>query len=274
MTENDTRIAEVEYLLSNYFYSHFEGVMNSVKKDLEHNQAKEMADYSLSFGDIATMLSASANPLASMNNNSHTHLKKTGEYNSKTTEDYVEMCKAAIAGNKDFQEDLTRLAGEWRNAVIAKIGRQRYDNVSQKLGADVALAYVDSRIEQMMVDKMVRDKMPKSSFEYITRKGAASSFLGLSQLALQSPLEAEIEARGEAAYKPSAKEKIGAKALGFGADLASLGGASSWASLVRLAGWEVVFSGVESYMDNSTQKPQTITVDSIISKALLTAIKM
>ena len=268
MTAQDTRIAEVEYLLSNYFYSHFDGVMNSVKSQLQHDQAKEQADYALSFHGIMSSLAAASNPAGSLVDNSQTFLRVTGEHNSKTAEDYVEMCKSSIAGNQAFQNDLARLAGEWRNAVIAKVGRVKYDAVSQKLGGDLALAYVDNRIEQMMIDKMVRDRMPKSSFEYIAQKGASNSLLGLSQSVLQSPLEAEIEARGEAAYKPSGKEKLGAKAVGFGADVVAMGGVSSWESFIKLAGWEVVFTGVETYMEKNAKKPKTITVDQIVSKAL------
>ena len=52
----------------------------------------------------------------------------TGEWNSKTAEDYVEMCRERIAGNEDIASDLTLLAGEWRNAVVAEIGRERYDS--------------------------------------------------------------------------------------------------------------------------------------------------
>lgn len=268
MTAKDTRIAEAEYLLSSYFYSHFDGLMNSVKSQLQHDQAKEQADYALSFHGIMSSLAAASNPAGSLVDNSQTFLRVTGEHNSKTAEDYVEMCKSAIAGNKAFQEDLAKLAGEWRNAVIAKVGRERYNAVSERLGGDLALAYVDSRIEQMMVDKMVRDQMPKSSFEYIVRKGASNSLLGLSQSVLQSPLEAEIEARGEAAYRPSGKEKLGARAVGFGADVVAMGGTSSWGSLLKLAGWEVVFAGVDTYLEKNAKKPKTITVDQIVSKAL------
>ena len=268
MTEKDTRIAEAEYLLSNYFYSHLDKVMNSVKSQLQHDQAKEQADYALSFHGIMSSLAAASNPAGSLVDNSQTFLRVTGEHNSKTAEDYVEMCKSAIAHNWDFQSDLGRLAGEWRNAVIAKVGREKYNAVSEKLGGDLAFAYVDSRIEQMMIDKMVRDQMPKSSFDYIARKGAATSLLGLSQTVLQSPLEAEIEARGEAAYRPSGKERLGARAVGFGADVVAFGGVSSWSSLLKLAGWEVVFAGVDTYLEKNAKKPKTITIDQIVSKAV------
>ena len=44
-------------------------------------------------------------------------LKITGKWNSKTTEDYLAMCKEAIVGNKDMQRDLAVMAEEWRKAM-------------------------------------------------------------------------------------------------------------------------------------------------------------
>ena len=103
-------------------------------------------------------------------------VKLTGEWNSKTAEDYVEMCHERISSSKGFQKDLGCMAEEWRNAVVAEIGRERYGYASKELGGDLAFAYVDYRVEQMMINKMVADEMPKSSMEYILRKGASKVY--------------------------------------------------------------------------------------------------
>ena len=58
-----------------------------------------------------------------------------------------------------------------------------------------------------MIEKMVKDRMPTSSADYIIRKAAQSSLFGLPYELNKSPLAAEIEAKGEAAYKPSRTEK-------------------------------------------------------------------
>ena len=58
-----------------------------------------------------------------------------------------------------------------------------------------------------MIDRLVKERMPKSSADYIIRKAAESSLLGLSQTFNRSPLAVEIEARGEAAYRPKGWEK-------------------------------------------------------------------
>ncbi|MCB6636221.1 hypothetical protein LI196_29625, partial [Bacteroides faecis] len=60
-------------------------------------------------------------------------LRVTGEWNSKTTEDYLEMCREKIANNKEIQADLALLANEWRTTVVDEIGRERYDELSGQL---------------------------------------------------------------------------------------------------------------------------------------------
>ena len=266
--KNTKRLSEVEYCLSSYFNAHFVPVMNREKSALQTAQAKEIADYSTSFAGIMRSLAQSSSSAGIPGpDDTMQYLRLTGKECSKTAEDYVGMCKESILGNKDFVADLQRLAGEWRNAVVAEVGRKRYDELSAKIGSDLALAYVDHRIEQMMVDRMVREQMPKGSFDYIIRKGAAGSLFGLPQEMMKSPLQREIEERGEAIYKPSKAEKGTAKGVSFAADVVAFGGVYSWGSLARLAGAEVVFSGLESVLDKKQQK-QGLTVDQCVSTGL------
>lgn len=258
------RFAEIEYCLQHYFNSQLAPVMRNVQQELSKKQIKEYSDYATS---ISGILRTAASGMNGMPDDTTQYLKLTGEWNSKTAEDYVEMCRERIGISKDFQKDLGSMAEEWRNTVVAEIGRERYDALSKELGGDLAFAYVDYRVEQMMVDKMVVDKMPKSSMEYILRKGASGSLLGIMQSLSQSPLEQEIEKKGEAAYHPSTVEKGAGKAVSFGADVVTTGGFSSWASVAKLFGAEVVFSGIEFYLDKK-QKGETITIEDCISKGI------
>ena len=109
--------------------------------------------------------------------------------------------------------------------------------------------------------------MPKGSFDYILRKGASGSLFGLSQELMKSPLQHEIEERGEAIYKPSKTEKGAAKGVSFASDVVAFGGVYSWGALARLAGAEVVFSGLESVLDKKQQK-KGLTVDQCVSTGL------
>lgn len=265
---NIKRLSEVEYCLGCYFNTYFVPVMNHEKSALQAAQAKEVADYTTSFAGIMHTIAQSSS-FAGIPGSGDTmqYLRLTGKECSKTAEDYVGMCKDSILGNKDFVADLQRLAGEWRNAVVEEVGCKRYDELSSKLGTDLALAYVDHRIEQMMVDRMVRDQMPKNSFDYILRKGASGSLFGLSQELMKSPLQREIEERGEAMYKPSKAEKGTAKGASIAVDAVALGGVYSWGALARFAGTEVVFAGLESVIDKK-QRKKGLTVDQCVSTGL------
>lgn len=264
-SNNVQRLAEVEYCLSNYFNTHFVPIMTQERSKLQNAQAKEYADYATSFAGIMRQMANASNPYAV--DDTMQYLRLTGKENSKTAEDYVGACKERILGDKAFEADLLRMAGEWRNAIVAQIGREKYDELSKSLGADLALAYVDYRVEQMMIDRMVKEQMPKSSFDYVLRKGASASLFGLQNELLKSPLQAEIEARGEAAYKPSGTEKVAARGVTMAADAVAFGGVYSWAGLARLAGTEVVFAGLETVLDKKG-KTNGLTVEQCISQGV------
>ena len=159
------RFAELERLSDDYFRYHLASVMDETRDYLARKQGEEMKEYSTSLGGVLSMMASSAQPL----NDPYQLLKVTGEWNSKTTEDYVEMCKEKIAASEDIQHDLAYMAGQWRDAVVKEIGRERYDELSEQLGGDLAYAYMDYRLEQQMIDKLVKDRMPKSSADYIIR---------------------------------------------------------------------------------------------------------
>ena len=52
---------------------------------------------------------------------------------------------------------------------MQEVGRELYDELSQELGCDLAYAFVDYRVEQLMIDHLVKERMPKSSADYIIR---------------------------------------------------------------------------------------------------------
>lgn len=248
--------------MGDYFHSHLAPVMRETQSYLTRKQGEEMKEYSTSLGGILSMMASSAQPLS----DPYQTLKVTGEWNSKTTEDYIEMCKSKIFALKEIQHDLAYVAGEWRSAVVGEIGRERYDALSRELGCDIAYAYVDYRVEQLMIDKLVKERMPKSSADYIIRKAAESSLLGLSQTLSRSPLAEEIERRGEAAYRPSRLEKGTAKVLGASADSLMMGGVGSWATFARFVGADVAISAVTDHF--ASKEPEDLSVEQCISKGV------
>lgn len=196
--------------MGSYFRHHLVPVMTQTQSYLTEKQGEEMKAYSTSLGGILGMMASAGQPLA----DPYQTLKVTGEWNSKTTEDYIGMCKDRILSSEEMQHDLAYMAGQWRDVVVKEVGRERYDKLSQELGCDLAYAFVDYRVEQLMIDQLVKERMPKSSADYIIRKAAESSLLGLPQALGRSPLAEEIEKRGEVAYRPSKLEKGAGWVLG------------------------------------------------------------
>ena len=260
--KHSRRFAEIETLMSSYFRHHLVPVMTQTQTYLTEKQGEEMKEYSTSIGGILGMMASAGQPLS----DPYQTLKVTGEWNSKTTEDYIGMCKERILSSEEIQHDLAYMAGEWRDTVVQEVGRERYDELSQELGCDLAYAFVDYRVEQLMIDHLVKERMPKSSADYIIRKAAESSLLGLPQALSRSPLAEEIERRGEAAYRPSKLEKGTAKVLGASADTLMLGGVGSWATFARFVGADVVISTVADRF--ASNEPESLSVEQCISKGV------
>ena len=235
------RFAEIERIFGDYFNCHLAPVMRDTQSYLNRKQVEEMAEYSTSAAGILSSMAAANNPMI----------------------DPYQTLK--ISGNKDMQTDLAMMAGEWRSAVIGEIGRDRYDTLSGQLGCDLAYAYTDYRMEQLMIDRLVKERMPKSSADYIIRKAAQNTLLGLSATLGQSPLAAEIEQRGEAAYKPSKLEKGTSRVIGAGIDALSLGGVGSWTGFAKFVGVDLAFSALAPSQDNKGNRQ---SVEDCISKSV------
>lgn len=264
--KNMDALVEVEYCLGRYLDANVAGVMDDVRRDLIKKQGQERAEWNMSFGGILSSL-ADAGRCAPGIDTSSQILKATGEWNSKTTEDYLVMCKEAVVKDKELSHDIVALTISWRSAMVASIGRERYDKASQQIGCDLAAAYMDYRLQQTMVDRLIDKETPKSTAEYIIRKAAGESLFGLPYTLNRSPLEAQIAKEAEARYKANGWEWGGAKAASFAIDTVATMGCGSWANLAKLAGVEVVFAGVEAYMD-SKGKDNSITIEQCISQGV------
>lgn len=260
--KNSKRFAEIEYSLQSYFDKSVATVMAQVKDTLNAKQTKELADYLRSPAGIV----ANSNPLVP-------HLgwqtvRMTGEWNSKTTEDYLKMCNTKMQNDKRMQQDFAVLASEWRNAVVGEIGRKRYDELSRQIGCDMAYAYIGQRMEDLMIGKLVKDDMPKSSIEYIMRKAAKQSIWGLSDELMKSPLTKEIESRGEKAYKPNKAEKAAGKVLGSATDAVSFGAIGTWGTFAKFVGCDLAVGYVMDKSLGGTEQRKEQVMERSISKGV------
>ena len=128
-------------------------IMNKVRNELQDKMAAELKEHTSSF---AGLMASTIGPDGGMSARQAQmqSLRYTGEWNSKTAEDYIKMVK------KELQ-------------------RQHIT--------------VDSAMEKKMIDKMIQDKIPRSSIEYILKKAATNTIFYLPQEVANSPLEHHMD---------------------------------------------------------------------------------
>ena len=90
--KHSRRFAEIETLMGSYFRHHLVPVMTQTQTYLTEKQGEEMKEYSTSISGILGMMASAGQPLS----DPYQTLKVTGEWNSKTTEDYIEACNKRI----------------------------------------------------------------------------------------------------------------------------------------------------------------------------------
>ena len=185
-------------------------VMDRVRDELSRRQSDELRRHMRS---PAFILAGGAGPDggAASQAASLDTLNLTGEWNSKTVEDYVRMVKKELG----------------------------------KEGIEIT-----PEIEAMMLDRMVDEHVPKSSIEYVMRKAGGNSLFGLAEEMRKSPLQREIDERAEERYGPSAVEKGIGWAAGATADLLTMGGLGSGvAGGLKFVGADLALNAVIDTVD-------------------------
>jgi hypothetical protein len=197
------------------FTTKVEPIMDRVMRDLRSRQAEETRRFMRSPAYILSGISGPDGGMASQAI-ALDSLRVTGEWNSKTVEDYVEMVKAELR-----KEGIT----------------------------------VTPQLEEMMIEKMARDQVPQSSIDYILRKAAGNSIFSLPEEARKTPLQREIEERAEEMYNPSKVEKGIGWGLGAAADFATMGGLGGGVvSGLKFVGADLAINAVIDTVDASQRK--------------------
>ena len=178
-------------------------IMNKVMQDLRLKQSEEMAIHTSS---LPYIMAGAAGPDGGMSAQaaSLASLRYTGKWNSKHTEDYIQMVKDELK-----KQHIT----------------------------------VTPEIEKMMIEKMIKEEIPKSSIDYIMRKAATNTIFYLPQALNKSPLENHITAQAEKRYNPSTLEKGTGYVLGAAADYMTMGGiGGSWSGAAKFVGVDLALN--------------------------------
>lgn len=263
---NIDQFGDIEFITSRYLDKNVLDVFDTVCDEVATKQAKEMVDFNSSAGGVLSTMATAANPGLDPG---HQYLKAVGEWNSKTTEDFIALAFTRLANNKQVAEDIANLAGEWRKAFISEAGEAKYNEVCKTLDCDLANKYVIYRIHKCMYDYLVDKNVPKTSAEYILRRAADGSLIGMPNAMQRSPIEDEINEEAMTKYGATSGEKLAGRAVSFVFDTIGTGGFGSWKGLAKLAGAEVVYAGADAYLENHSKKPNMLTVEDCISQGLL-----
>ena len=178
-------------------------IMDKVMADLRHKQVDEMERHS---STPAFIMAGAAGPDGGMTTQAASldSLRHSGKWNSKHTEDYIQMVKKELKRQK---------------------------------------ITVTPELEKRMIDKMIRDEIPRSTIEYIMKKAAGNSLFYLPKALDKSPLENHISEQAEKRYHPQGWAKGTGWALGATADFLTTGGlGGGWGTAAKFVGVDVALN--------------------------------
>ena len=192
--------------------------MDKVFADLQSKRADELEAKSTSLPGLMVGAAGPDGGMAAMDAYTNT-VRMTGEWNSKTTEDYIAMVKKEL----------------------------KKQNIK-----------VDAVMEKKMVDYLIQKEIPKSSAEYILRKAAEGTIFSLPQTVNRSALEDHIHNEAERRYDPSLIEVATSSILSWASNAATtMGIGGFWgqtATDVAVEGMNHVSNKEDSSL--ATQKAQ------------------
>lgn len=198
-------------------------IMNKVMNDLRSKQVAELQKH---INSPAYLMAAAAGPDGGMaaQQASIDSLRYNGKWNSKHTEDYIQMVKDELK--------------------------------KQKIA-------VTPEIEKKMIDKMIKDQIPKSSIDYILKKAVSNTLFYIPEALHKSPLENHITEQAEKRYNPSKLEKGTAYALGATADFFSTGGflTGGWTTAAKFIGVDVALNAAMDTMTDDKDNDVPLVID-------------
>lgn len=193
--------------------------MERVQKELRQKQLEEYGRHCSSWQSI---LASAAGPdggmAASAAYNDTIYI--TGEWNSKTVEDYIDMVKEELKKNS---------------------------------------IQVDAVLEKKMIDHLIQQQMPKSTTEYILRKVAEGTLFYIPQRVRTSPLQDHINKEGERLHNPSFWEEVTGDLLAWGGNAATTMGFGGFFGQLAMDGTVMATDAMapgqeDNYKDQQRQK--------------------
>lgn len=148
-------------------------IMDRVRDELNRRKAEESARHNASYRMLMAGAAGPDGGMAAMDCY-RSQVNYTGKWNTKTVEDYISMVKAELQ-----RQHIT----------------------------------VDAVMEKKMVDRLIHERIPKSTAEYITRKALEGTLFYIPNRCRESAMQDHINKEAEKKYNPSFLEQA-ASAIG------------------------------------------------------------
>lgn len=243
MPKNRQALVELEYCFDKYFKQNFAPILDKEYKDLKDKQSVEYRRM-LDARPVAPGMSGLMN--ASM---AAQEVCTTGEWNTKNADYLLRQCNEKFFSDKKVEEDIVLLEDAWRAAIVGEIGEEKYKELSSGVPeGDLAKYYVANRFRTLFMEDLAQKQMPKSTLEYIFKKGIEDSLPGfLGNVGIRSSdLDDKVKELSEKFYNPSVGERAGSFGLSFLLDTASTCG---YGSATKAATWLAVDGGTRLLAD-------------------------
>ena len=196
-------------------------IMDKVYADLQSKRADEFEEKSTSLPGLFAGAAGPDGGMSAMAAYDNT-IRTTGNWNSKTTEDYIDMVKKEL--------------------------KKQHINV-------------DAVMEKKMVDYLIKKEIPKSSAEYILKKAAEGTIFSLPQTVNRSALEDHIHNEAERRYDPSLFEVATSSILSWASNAATtMGLGGFWGQTAMDAaveGTNYVSNKEDAYLAKQKAQAQT-----------------
>lgn len=220
-------LSQIDASLKRYFSSYMAPSIVNAKKSVNAEIADERKKYIDEFNTHTLAMTMpktfrSLGPIAYHNEK------------GKTTQDpaggVIRKVRDAWSKNKKIQEDIETFKVHFFQELL-----KRYPQKDINQLAAFADDYVNSRIDQLVIEQMARSGVPKGTIEYCINNGFADSLAGVifrSFTFKSAESNERVREKSNAMYNPSWKERVGANAIAMGVDAAMTGGYASGNSLL------------------------------------------
>lgn len=255
MAESEYTLERAEKDIERYLSGRLTYIMDTVAGDLESRRKEEASSVLRAASPLADAASA-MDMMPGERVLSQLHIM--GEWNSKTTTDYVLQVSGNVAADPQYQA----IKDFWRRAYISENGQASYDRLCAELGADAASLYVGDRVDEHVIDTLARQRVPATSIGYVIDKGIRLSFLQLAQ----DGTDRKIATKVDVMYGPSTAEKTAARVTGAVIDTVPFLNPAS-ATVASAAATVTAFSTLDFAIDrfSANHREKGVTLSSFLS---------